>query len=200
MQGFGSVDVEPDEPTFHHAWEARTFAVAGGALGAGGFNTPMFRHAIERMDPGHYLTSSYYEHWLTAVATLLVEEGMIARHELDARVSAFPLSRPATVRADDLDKPPPREAPRFAVGDEVRVRDLHFAGHTRCPRYVRGRRGVVARVDAPAPIPELEAHRRERILDSTYGVRFDAGELWSDGAEPNASVHVDLYERYLEPA
>ncbi len=90
MQGFGPVEVEPDEPTFHGEWEARTFAVAGGALGAGGFNTPMFRHAIERMDPGHYLTSSYFEHWLTAVATLLVEEGMISRDDLDARVRLVP--------------------------------------------------------------------------------------------------------------
>ena len=201
MQGFGPVEVEPDEPTFHGEWEARTFAVAGGALGAGGFNTPMFRHAIERMDPGHYLTSSYFEHWLTAVATLLVEEGMISRDELDARVSSssrchgHPPWTPTT-------STPRRRArtPRFAVGDAVRVRDVHFGGHTRCPRYVRGRRGVVARIDVAAPIPEVEAHRRERVLDPTYGVRFDAAELWSDAAEANAPVHVDLYEQYLEPA
>jgi nitrile hydratase beta subunit len=199
MQGFGPVEVEPDEPTFHGEWEARMFAVAGGALGAGRFNTPMFRHAIERMDPGHYLTSSYFEHWLTAVATLLVEHGMISRDELDARVSAFPLSRPPTVDADDVDAASPRETPRFAVGDAVRVRDLHFGGHTRSPRYVRGHRGVVARVDVAAPIPEVEAHRRERVLDPTYAVRFDADELWSDAAEANALVHVDLYEQYLEP-
>ena len=114
-------------------WEARTFAVAGGALGAGGFNTPMFRHAIERMDPGHYLTSSYFEHWLTAVATLLVEAGMISKDELDARAGAFALSRPATVAADDVQTRVRADAPSFAVGDAVRVRDVHFAGHTRCP-------------------------------------------------------------------
>src|SRR5512132_3568344 len=176
MQGFGPVEVEPDEPTFHDEWEARMFAVAGGALGAGGFNSPMFRHAIERMDPGHYLTSSYFEHWLTAVATLLVEEGMISRDDLDARVSAFPLSRPPTVDADDVDAASSREEPRFAVGDAVRVRDLHFGG----------RSGVVARIDGAAPIPEMEAHRRERVLDTTYGVRFEAAELWSDAAEANA--------------
>jgi nitrile hydratase len=175
------------------------FAVAGGALGAGGFNTPMFRHAIERMDPGHYLTSSYFEHWLTAVATLLVEETMISSDELDARVSTFPLSRPPTMDAATVHAASSREEPRFAVGDAVRVRDLHFGGHTRCPRYVRGRRGVVARVDVAAPIPEVEAHCRERVLDPTYGVRFDAAELWSDAAEANAPVHVDLYEQYLEP-
>ncbi len=152
------------------------------------------------MDPGHYLTSSYFEHWLTGVATLLVEEGMISRDELVARVSVFPLSRPAAVDADDVGKAVPRETPRFAVGDAVRVRDLHFGGHTRCPRYVRGHHGVVARIDVVAPVPEVEAHRRERMLDPTYAVRFDAGELWSDAAEANVPVHVDLYDRYLEPA
>src|SRR2546429_5425954 len=96
MQGLGPVEVGPDEPRFHGEWEARTFAVAGGALGAGGFNTPMFRHAIERMDPRHYLTSSYFEHWLTAVATLLVEAGMISPGELDARARTLALSPPAT--------------------------------------------------------------------------------------------------------
>jgi nitrile hydratase subunit beta len=200
MQGFGPVEGEPVEPVFHRRWEGRTFAVAGAALGTGGFNTPMFRHAIERMDPGHYLTSSYFEHWLTAVATLLVEAGVISRDELDARAGTFPLSGPAAVGADDVDPPTPRDAPRFAVGDVVRVRDRHFGGHTRCPRYVRGRRGVIARVDPAAPIPEVEAHRRQRVINPTYGVRFDAGELWSDAAEPNTVVLVDLYDCYLEPA
>jgi nitrile hydratase len=199
MEGFGPVEVDADEPPFRHPWEARTFAVAGGALTAGGFNTPMFRHAIERMDPGHYLTSSYYEHWLTAVATLLVETGAISGDELDARAGGFPLSRPAAAGAGDVDTPAPRDAARFAVGDPVGVRDVQFAGHTRCPRYVRGRRGVVVRVDPAAPIPEVEAHRGDRVLDPNYSVRFDAAELWSDASEPNACVHVDLYERYLEP-
>jgi nitrile hydratase subunit beta len=198
MQGFGPVEVEADEPVFHEDWEGRVFGLAGGALGAGGFNTPMFRHAIERMDPGHYLTSSYYEHWLTAVATLLVEEGMISR-DVDALVDAFPLSRPPTVDADDVANGLQAAEPRFTVGDAVRVRDLQFAGHTRCPRYVRGRRGVVVRMGPAAPVPEVEAHRRERLLEHTYGVRFEAAEIWGDESA-NAAVHVDLYECYLEPA
>jgi hypothetical protein len=58
---------------------------------------------------------------------------------------------------------------------------------------------VIVRVEPVVPIPELEAHRNEKVLDPTYGVRFDAAELWSDAAEANAPVHIDLYERYLEP-
>src|SRR3989440_11276624 len=157
MQGFGPVEVEPDEPTFHGEWEARPFAGAGGALGAGGSTPPLFRHAIERMDPGHYLTSSYFEHWLTAVATLLVEAAMISKTELDARAGTFALSRPATVAPDDVQLVSGRDTPRFEVGDAVRVRDVHFGGHTRCPRYVRGRRGGLARGGPRGPSPPRPA-------------------------------------------
>ena len=166
-------------------------------LGVGGAR---FRHSIERMDPGHYLTSSYYEHWLTGTATLLVEAGLISRRDLEARVDAFPLSRPPSVDAVDVEPDLPGTGPRFAVGDHVRVRDVQFPGHTRCPRYVRGRLGVVVRIEPTAPVPEVEAHRRQRLLESTYGVRFEAAELWNNTTDTNAAVHVDLYERYLEPA
>jgi nitrile hydratase subunit beta len=200
MEGFGPVEAEPDEPVFHHDWEGRMFAIAGGALGTGRINTPMFRHAMERMDPGHYLTFSYYEHWLTAVATLLVEVGTISQAEIDARVDSFPLSRPPAVAAEHVGSRSPSSTARFAVGDAVRVRDIHFAGHTRCPRYVRGRRGIVARIEPTAPVPEIEAHRRERVLEPTYSVRFEGADLWADAANPNTAVHVDLYARYLDPA
>jgi nitrile hydratase len=39
------------------------------------------------MDPAHYLESSYYEHWLTAIETLLVEKGVLTQDELAARKS-----------------------------------------------------------------------------------------------------------------
>jgi nitrile hydratase len=198
MQGFGPVDAEPDEPVFHEPWEGRMFGLAGGALGAGGFNTPMFRHAIERMDPGHYLTSSYYEHWLTGVTTVLVEAGLVDQEELERRAGTFPLSRPVAVSGDTIDVTPPPASPRYTVGDAVRVRTLDFAGHTRCPSYVFGRRGTIVALEEPAPIPEVEAHRKEKLLETIYAVRFDGRELWGDGAEPGAVVHVDLYERYLE--
>ena len=33
-----------------------------------------------------------------------------------------------------------------------------------------------------------------------YGVRFAARELWGDAAGARETVHVDLWERWLEPA
>lgn len=198
MQGFGPVDVEPEEPVFHEPWEGRTYALSGAAVGAAGGNGPMFRHAIERMDPVHYLNSSYYEHWLTAFATLLAEAGVVSHDELEARAGSFPLSRPATVTGDDVPTRASSDNPNFALGDAVRVRDISFGGHTRCPGYLFGRRGTIARVGSPEPVPEIEAHRQERVLETTYCVRFDTSELWGDGAEPNTTVNVDLYEGYLE--
>jgi len=80
--GFGPVVVEPDEPVFHDDWErvarALVFATVTNMPNP---TTSAFRHAIERMEPGHYLTSSYYEHWLTAAATIAVESGLVVRAE-----------------------------------------------------------------------------------------------------------------------
>ena len=89
--------------------------------------------------------------------------------------------------------------PRFGPGDHVRVRDWHPPGHTRCPRYVRGRAGTVVRVDGTYSVPDVEAHGTARRHEPTYSVRFDAADLWRDG-QHGVSVHVDLWDNYLEPA
>jgi nitrile hydratase subunit beta len=202
MQGFGPVEVEPDEPVFHEPWEGRTFALTSAVVGGAGLNTPIFRHAIERMDPLHYLGSGYYEHWLTAAITLGVEEGVVDLTDLERRAGGrVPLARPvAPSAAVGIDADPGGDAPRFTLGDEVRVRDIAPPGHVRCPGYVRGRLGVVARLDGSFPVPEVEAHLRQVVTDHTYSVRFAAQELWGPAADPTASINVDLYERYLEPA
>lgn len=197
LAGFGPVEVEPDEPVFHEAWERGAFGANIAANLAGLFNGGRFRHSIERMDPGHYLTSSYYEHWLTGLATLLVERGDVTAPELERRAGGrFPLSRPDHgVAPGDVVE---RTAPQFAPGDRVRVREWHPAGHTRAPRYVQGRRGVVVRVDSAFSVPDVEAHSDRQPKQPTYSVRFAAAELWGEGAEHRDAIHVDLWECYLE--
>jgi nitrile hydratase subunit beta len=196
-QGFGAVGHSPTEPVFHQRWEALARALLEIVAGAAGASGGEFRHAIERMEPGHYLTSSYYEHWLTAAATLAVEHGLVTRPELEARAGGrFPLSGPVLA-------PPVVDAgagvgtPRFAVGDRVRVREWHPPGHTRCPGYVRGKAGTVVRVDGIYSVPDIEAHGTVRRHEPTYSVRFDAAELWRDG-QRGVWVHVDLWDCYLE--
>ena len=196
MDGFGAVAVEANEPVFHHAWERRVFGLvatltARRRLGSG----DAFRFAIERMAPSHYLAASYYERWLTAIATLLVERGLVTREELG---KGFALSRPAP--ALRVPEPAPAAEPRFAVGSPVRVKNEHPRGHTRCPRYVRGKRGVIVRVDGVFPLPDIAAHSDRRCEEPSYGVRFSAHELWGDAAAANETIHVDLWESYLEPA
>jgi len=198
MQGFGAVAHSPEEPAFAGRWEAAARAlmmVVAGAVDASGGE---FRHAIERMEPGHYLTSGYYEHWLTAAATLAVEHGLVTHSELEARAGGrFPLSGPL-LAPSVVDGGPDVEVPRFGV-DRVRAREWHPPGHTRCPRYVRGKTGTVVRVDGIHSVPDVEAHGAVRRCEPTYSVRFDAAGLWRDG-QGGVSVHVGLWDSYLERA
>jgi nitrile hydratase len=198
MEDFGPIVVEPREPVFHASWEGRVFGI-GGILSVQGLaSTNTVRHAIERMDPAHYLGSPYFEHWLTAFATLLVEKGLLTHEELERRSGGrFPVSRPPHGS-------PPRAAEslgsHFAVGECVRVRDMHPRGHTRCPRYVRGKQGIVDRCDGAFILPDADVQGADPPIEPTYSVRFDAAELWGQQAEPSISVSVGLWESYLEPA
>jgi nitrile hydratase len=196
IEGFGPVEASPSEPVFHEDWERRAFGVNAAVRLALQPSGGSFRHSIERMDPVHYLDSSYYEHWLTGASTLLVEKGLVSRDELEKRAGGrFPLSRPDRGVAPAVESDV-TEA-RFAVGDVVRVREWHPLGHTRAPRYVQGKRGVVVRVDGAHNLPDVEAHADRKVLNPTYSVRFTADELWGEGGDGSA-LHVDLWEHYLE--
>jgi nitrile hydratase subunit beta len=198
MEDFGPIVVEPAEPAFHAPWEGRVFAIGGILTAQGLASTNTVRHAIERMDPAHYLCSPYFEHWLTAFATLLVERGLLTTEQLEARSTGrFPLSRPS--QAPSWTAPATR-GPRFAVGDRVRVADAHPRGHTRCPRYVRGKRGVVDRCDGEFALPDADVHGQDPPIEPTYSVRFDSVELWGEQGEPDAAISVGLWQSYLEPA
>ena len=204
MDGFGPVRVEPNEPVFHAQWEGRVLAMVGLTLGRGIANADAFRHAVERMEPASYLTAGYYGRWLAGLETLLRERGIVLAGEIEARLRGQPF--PASTHPLPELTPPPRpnalrpvEAPpRFAAGEWVRVRNLNPSGHTRLPRYVRGKRGVVARVHPAWVFPDTNAHGLGEQPQYVYAVRFAAADLWGDAADPKAAVHVDLFDRYLE--
>jgi nitrile hydratase len=198
MEGLGRVERTPSEPVFAEAWEGRVVPIMLAGQAALQPSGGAFRHSIERMDPAHYLSSSYYEHWLTGISTLLVEAGVVSQEELERRAGGgFPLSRPDRGTASSAGRQDRVEA-RYAVGDRVRVREWHPHGHTRAPRYVQGKRGVVVRVDGPANLPDVEAHGGGRVLDPTYSIAFSTRELWGQGGAAGETVNVDLWEHYLE--
>ena len=77
MHGFGPIDIDDDGGGFHHEWEARVFAINRILLKDGVYTLDEFRNAVEEMDPVEYLQASYYERWLHAILTLLVQKGVL---------------------------------------------------------------------------------------------------------------------------
>jgi nitrile hydratase len=215
MQGFGPVEREENEPVFHAAWEAAVLAMMRAAGSRGLFNIDEFRHGIERMAPAHYLRANYYEKWLDGVTRVLVEKGVVGAEELASRLAFFDQHPEASARAAVPGPLPGRgaanpnwvqdviretgTAPRFAPDDPVVTRDMHPHGHTRLPRYARGKRGVIHRCHGIHVFPDTNAHGQGEQPQPLYSVRFDARELWGESAEPKQAVHIDLWESYLLP-
>jgi nitrile hydratase len=87
MHGLGPINPEQNEPVFHAPWEGRAFALFASTFVFAGYTVDEFRHAIEKMDPAHYLKASYYEHWMAAFEEVLMKRNFITRAELDARIA-----------------------------------------------------------------------------------------------------------------
>ena len=154
-----------------------------------------YRHAIERMEPRHYLAASYYERSLTGLATLCVEKGFVTREELEQEAGGrFPLSG-----ASAPGRPNAAARERFRPGDRVRVKEDFVPGHVRMPAYIRGKTGVVVSESPAYPFPDAHAHGVTAQDEPTYDVRFRSEDLWPNGAD-SASVHVGVFQSYLERA
>jgi nitrile hydratase len=91
-------------------------------------------------------------------------------------------------------------APRFQTGQRVRARNINPVGHTRLPRYARGRLGVIDRDHGVFVFPDTNAHYLGEKPQHVYSVRFAARELWGQQAAQQDSVYLDLWDDYLDPA
>jgi hypothetical protein len=91
-------------------------------------------------------------------------------------------------------------APRFKAGDRVLARNMNPIGHTRLPRYVRGKRGVIHQDHGVFVFPDTSAHSGGEKPQHVYSVQFESRELWGPTADRRASLYIDLWEDYLEPA
>jgi nitrile hydratase len=212
MHGFGPIEREVDEPVFHADWEAHVRALQRLTVGRGYFNLDAFRYGIERMDPADYLRSSYFERWLATIEYNLIHEGHLTADEVNARAAYLRDHPDAQFPPPERDEPGeqrenrqtgeslPVLTPRFAVGDEVVTRNVHATGHTRLPRYARGKRGVIQIVHGSEVFPDTNAHGLGENPQVVYNVRFDGQELWGSSAEPRQTLSIDLWESYLDPA
>jgi len=208
MAGFGPVVAEDDEPPFHSDWERRAFALIFAAVGYVG-PVDRFRYARERIDPAAYLTTSYFEQWLAAFQCLLTELGLATEEEIRTGVATmhrelpFPAPDAETfaqvIRAGaPATRDEGRLKPAFAIGDRVLARNVEINGHTRLPRYVRGRTGTIAAHRGSHVFPDTAAHDKGECAQPLYTVRFEARELWGDNVRRHDCVLIDLWEDYLE--
>jgi nitrile hydratase len=210
QMGFGPVAPEPDEPAFHAEWERRAMGLVlcSGAFGA--WTIDESRHARESLHPAVYYASSYYELWARGLEALLLRHGFVSRADLAAGKPVDPARTPKRVlKAADVPavlsrggpcNRPVAASPGFKAGERVRARNMHPTGHTRLPRYARGRTGVIEAVREGYVLPDTSAHARGENPEWVYTVVFDARELWGDAADPTLTVSIDAWESYLEPA
>jgi len=212
MHGFGAV-VEPGvELAYHEPWEARVFAihmlVGSEGLGAG----PPGRAVREEMEPAAYLAASYYERWLYSAERRLERGGTIAPGEVERMMERLDGGDPMPAHHDAamaqrtvadlaLAKPidPPPDTARFGRGQQVRVKRMHPAGHTRSPRYARGAIGVVEEVRGADLLPDRAVYGADVAPEPVYSVVFRSQDLWGGTDEEAWTVALDLWESYLEP-
>lgn len=213
MHGFGPINPEPEseEPVFHADWEKRMFGMNLATAFLGQWNIDKSRYARERQHPVDYLRHTYYENWLAGFEKLLVEAGLVDPEELKGCKSAEPADESIRKRVLKAEKVVEAIAkgrpvamtlstpPRFKSGDRVRAVNRHPLGHTREPRYVRGRVGIIHEHHGAHVYPDRNA-KGSKEGRHLYSVRFTAESLWGKGASRRSAVYVDLWEDYLESA
>jgi nitrile hydratase len=208
MHGMGPIETDPNDPLFHAEWERRAFAITLALGFLGRWNIDAARHARENRHPVDYLSSSYFELWLKGAERLAVDTGTISAEEMATGeavgVAATPPPDPAQVAAilakgasAKLDDNVPA---KFVAGARVLVRDITTTGHTRVPRYCRGRIGTIDRDHGVYIFPDTHAHGLGKKPQHCYSVRFRGRDLWGDTAPANDTIHVDLWDDYLEAA
>ena len=209
MQDLGAIEYAESEPVFHEAWEGRVHAMSWAVQGTGKLRLGL-RPPMEAIPAGEYLRMSYYERWITAVIERLVASDLVTRAEIasgrpDVATGKADIAlSPAAAVAELFKIPATRRnlpvAAHFQVGQRVRARNIHPVTHTRLPRYARGKVGMIERDHGVFVFADTSAYSAGEKPQHLYSVRFSARELWGDQMPAQDSVHLDLYDDYLEPA
>lgn len=211
VHGYGPIPLEENEPVFHETWEGRVLGLMMTASAHLKGNIDNTRSESEMMPPEKYLNYAYYERWFVRMEKACQTKGLVTAEELNEvwvgndlpeNKVADPLS-PDDVRRNfkagrnynrQIDTPA-----QFAVGETVRARNINPIGHTRLPRYARGKVGVITGEHGGQIFPDTNATFSGEGPERLYTVRFTATELWGPDANPNDTVCIDLWELYLEP-
>ena len=87
-------------------------------------------------------------------------------------------------------------------GSRVRVSERPHDGHHRTPGYLKGKTGVVERVQPTFTDPETRAYGSDGLPERrVYLVSFDQRELWpSYQGGSTDRLRADVFEHWLERA
>ncbi len=89
-------------------------------------------------------------------------------------------------------------APRFNVGQSVRIADRHPTVHHRVPAYAKGRVGVIERVCGRHGRPETFVRGDGEPLTHLYRVRLRQPDIWPDYAGSGGdTLDVEVFEHWL---
>jgi nitrile hydratase beta subunit len=218
-RGYGPIEIDPGQPVYHAPWEGRVIGATLGSIGKGLFPVDRWRARQEELHPIVYVEMPYFERWLYTLERNLVLHGVLDEEEIEQRLQDLAADPESPL--PDRDDPEfaaaidgliahgapiaqeVPEPPRYAAGDRVRLRTIPVEHpgeqHTRLPAYAQGKVGVVESRHIGQALPDLMVEKVEARPEHTYAVRLAATDLWPDG-DPTASVCVDAWESYLEPA
>ncbi|MFO7297863.1 MAG: nitrile hydratase [Proteobacteria bacterium] len=90
-------------------------------------------------------------------------------------------------------------APRFRIGDVVRVDSRMALGHCRTPFFLRGKTGVIVGIQGAFHDPEKLAYHKPGLPRQVlYKVRFKQSDLWPNyRGKPHDHLEADIYEHWL---
>ena len=208
MHGMGPIQNEKNEPVFHAPWEGRVFALRRATGAWGKWNIDTTRNDVELVPPAQYFELSYYARQFVAFLERLAKSGLVTREEIESGIPAAgqPKATPpltaekaeALVAKGVSTSRDVKVAANFKVGQRVRARNIHPVGHTRLPRYARGKSGTIERDHGVFVLPDTNAHFLGEKPQHLYSVRFAARELWGEKASPRDVVNLDMWDDYLE--
>jgi hypothetical protein len=176
-------------------WEQQCHSLFAVLASKGILKTDQLRYTIEGLTTSQYASWTYYEKWSAAMASLLLDKGLIAHNELQLTLFG-PESSGEILPA------------RFRSGDLVRVSNYEGSGrssiewrrpHIRTPGYIYGVVGTVQDVCGTFGDPSFLCLGLEAPQVWLYRVSFKMKDLWPEHeSTSNDTVSVEVYEQWLE--
>ena len=156
-------------------WEQQVHACLGLLAQGGALCTDEMRRTLEGMElDARHASLDYYSRWTIAMASLLMEKGLLSEADLDRELGEGAAGT--------------QPAAEFEVGDSVLVRPLDGPTalsrsmwrrpHIRTPGYIFGEEGTIERRVGSFPNPSLRAYGKEGGAETLYRVRFLQTRIW----------------------